>query len=81
MATLASEMELIWFQSLFFTGFGLSFNLWPSLTITGMYFPARRPLAHGFAAMAEGAVFLCALGPLNQQCFIRLSLSWLPEQI
>uniref|UniRef100_A0AAY4BVK8 Major facilitator superfamily (MFS) profile domain-containing protein n=1 Tax=Denticeps clupeoides TaxID=299321 RepID=A0AAY4BVK8_9TELE len=51
-------------------GFGLSFNLQPSLTIIGKYFQARRPVANGLA-MAGSPVFLCTLAPLNQFLFDR----------
>ncbi|MBN3276333.1 MOT2 protein, partial [Polyodon spathula] len=49
-------------------GFGLAFNLQPSLTIIGKYFLKRRPIANGLA-MAGSPVFLCALAPLNQFLF------------
>ncbi|XP_041080700.1 monocarboxylate transporter 2-like isoform X2 [Polyodon spathula] len=49
-------------------GFGLAFNLQPSLTIIGRYFLKRRPIANGLA-MAGSPVFLCALAPLNQFLF------------
>ncbi|XP_030634239.1 monocarboxylate transporter 2-like [Chanos chanos] len=49
-------------------GFGLSFNLQPSLTIIGTYFEQRRPLANGLA-MAGSPVFLSTLAPLNQFLF------------
>ncbi|XP_019911358.1 monocarboxylate transporter 2 isoform X2 [Esox lucius] len=49
-------------------GFGLSFNLQPSLTIIGKYFHVRRPLANGLA-MAGSPVFLCTLAPINQYLF------------
>ncbi|KAM9523735.1 monocarboxylate transporter 2-like [Salvelinus alpinus] len=49
-------------------GFGLSFNLQPSLTIIGKYFQVKRPLANGLA-MAGSPVFLCTLAPINQFLF------------
>ncbi|KAL1021028.1 hypothetical protein UPYG_G00007800 [Umbra pygmaea] len=49
-------------------GFGLAFNLQPSLTIIGKYFQAKRPMANGLA-MAGSPVFLFALSPLNQFLF------------
>ncbi|KAL0978552.1 hypothetical protein UPYG_G00172030 [Umbra pygmaea] len=49
-------------------GFGLSFNLQPSLAIIGKYFYAKRPVANGLA-MAGSPVFLCTLAPLNQFLF------------
>ncbi|KAJ8259762.1 hypothetical protein GJAV_G00173120 [Gymnothorax javanicus] len=49
-------------------GFGLSFNLQPSLTIIGKYFLVKRPIANGLA-MAGSPVFLCTLAPLNQLLF------------
>ncbi|KAJ7998963.1 hypothetical protein DPEC_G00210440 [Dallia pectoralis] len=49
-------------------GFGLSFNLQPSLAIIGKYFHVRRPLANGLA-MAGSPVFLCTLAPFNQYLF------------
>ncbi|KPP64598.1 monocarboxylate transporter 2-like [Scleropages formosus] len=54
-------------------GFGLSFNLQPSLTIIGKYFLAKRPVANGLA-MAGSPVFLSALAPLNQ--FLFDSFGW-----
>uniref|UniRef100_A0A8C7NJU1 Major facilitator superfamily (MFS) profile domain-containing protein n=1 Tax=Oncorhynchus mykiss TaxID=8022 RepID=A0A8C7NJU1_ONCMY len=49
-------------------GFGLSFNLQPSVTIIGKYFQVKRPLANGLA-MAGSPVFLCTLAPINQFLF------------
>uniref|UniRef100_A0A3P9AF79 Major facilitator superfamily (MFS) profile domain-containing protein n=1 Tax=Esox lucius TaxID=8010 RepID=A0A3P9AF79_ESOLU len=49
-------------------GFGLSFNLQPSLTIIGKYFQVKRPMANGLA-MAGSPVFLFTLAPLNQFLF------------
>ncbi|XP_071021670.1 monocarboxylate transporter 2-like [Oncorhynchus clarkii lewisi] len=49
-------------------GFGLSFNLQPSLTIIGKYFQVKRPIANGLA-MAGSPVFLSTLAPLNQFLF------------
>ncbi|KAG8577730.1 hypothetical protein GDO81_010277 [Engystomops pustulosus] len=49
-------------------GFGLAFNLQPSLTIIGKYFFKKRPIANGLA-MAGSPVFLSALAPLNQFLF------------
>ncbi|XP_066554115.1 monocarboxylate transporter 2 [Amia ocellicauda] len=49
-------------------GFGLAFNLQPSLTIIGKYFLIRRPIANGLA-MAGSPVFLSTLAPLNQFLF------------
>ncbi|KAF4096884.1 monocarboxylate transporter 2 [Onychostoma macrolepis] len=49
-------------------GFGLAFNLQPSLTIIGKYFLVKRPLANGLA-MAGSPVFLSILAPLNQFLF------------
>lgn len=54
-------------------GFGLSFNLQPSLTIIGKYFQAKRPMANGLA-MAGSPVFLSTLAPLNQ--FLFDSFGW-----
>ncbi|XP_056105967.1 monocarboxylate transporter 2 [Rhinichthys klamathensis goyatoka] len=51
-------------------GFGLAFNLQPSLTIIGKYFLVKRPLANGLA-MAGSPVFLSTLAPLNQFLFDR----------
>ncbi|KAM8973927.1 monocarboxylate transporter 2 [Pelodytes ibericus] len=49
-------------------GFGLAFNLQPSLTIIGKYFFKKRPIANGLA-MAGSPVFLSTLAPLNQFLF------------
>ncbi|XP_018417093.1 PREDICTED: monocarboxylate transporter 2-like [Nanorana parkeri] len=49
-------------------GFGLAFNLQPSLTIIGKYFCKKRPIANGLA-MAGSPVFLSTLAPLNQFLF------------
>uniref|UniRef100_A0A673IPI4 Monocarboxylate transporter 2-like n=1 Tax=Sinocyclocheilus rhinocerous TaxID=307959 RepID=A0A673IPI4_9TELE len=49
-------------------GFGLAFNLQPSLTIIGKYFLVKRPIANGLA-MAGSPVFLSTLAPLNQFLF------------
>ncbi|XP_063303031.1 monocarboxylate transporter 2 [Pelobates fuscus] len=49
-------------------GFGLAFNLQPSLTIIGKYFYKKRPIANGLA-MAGSPVFLSTLAPLNQFLF------------
>ncbi|KAM4748872.1 monocarboxylate transporter 2 [Rhinophrynus dorsalis] len=49
-------------------GFGLAFNLQPSLTIIGKYFFRKRPIANGLA-MAGSPVFLSTLAPLNQFLF------------
>ncbi|KAK7915792.1 hypothetical protein WMY93_011553 [Mugilogobius chulae] len=49
-------------------GFGLAFNLQPSLTIIGTYFQAKRPLANGLA-MTGSPVVLFTLAPLNQLLF------------
>uniref|UniRef100_A0AAY4E9Z8 Major facilitator superfamily (MFS) profile domain-containing protein n=1 Tax=Denticeps clupeoides TaxID=299321 RepID=A0AAY4E9Z8_9TELE len=49
-------------------GFGLAFNLQPSLTIIGTYFQVKRPMANGLA-MAGSPVFLFTLAPLNQFLF------------
>ncbi|KAL4655925.1 monocarboxylate transporter 2-like [Arapaima gigas] len=49
-------------------GFGLSFNLQPSLTIIGKYFLVKRPVANGLA-MAGSPVVLFTLAPLNQFLF------------
>ncbi|KAM4678536.1 monocarboxylate transporter 2 [Discoglossus pictus] len=49
-------------------GFGLAFNLQPSLTIIGKYFFKKRPIANGLA-MAGSPVFLSSLAPLNQFLF------------
>ncbi|XP_053572723.1 monocarboxylate transporter 2 [Bombina bombina] len=49
-------------------GFGLAFNLQPSLTIIGKYFFKKRPIANGIA-MAGSPVFLSTLAPLNQFLF------------
>ncbi|XP_077121490.1 monocarboxylate transporter 2-like [Ranitomeya variabilis] len=49
-------------------GFGLAFNLQPSLTIIGKYFFKKRPFANGIA-MAGSPVFLSTLAPLNQFLF------------
>ncbi|KAK7128615.1 hypothetical protein R3I94_016995 [Phoxinus phoxinus] len=51
-------------------GFGLAFNLQPSLTIIGKYFLVKRPIANGLA-MAGSPVFLSTLAPLNQFLFDR----------
>ncbi|XP_056430001.1 monocarboxylate transporter 2 [Hyla sarda] len=51
-------------------GFGLAFNLQPSLTIIGKYFFKKRPIANGMA-MAGSPVFLSTLAPLNQFLFNR----------
>lgn len=55
------------------TGFGLAFNLQPSLTIIGTYFQVKRPLANGLA-MTGSPVVLCTLAPLNQ--FLFDSFGW-----
>ncbi|XP_040199857.1 monocarboxylate transporter 2-like [Rana temporaria] len=52
-------------------GFGLAFNLQPSLTIIGKYFFKKRPIANGLA-MAGSPVFLSTLAPLNQFLFNKL---------
>ncbi|KAK1169174.1 monocarboxylate transporter 2-like [Acipenser oxyrinchus oxyrinchus] len=49
-------------------GFGLAFNLQPSLTMIGKYFFKKRPIANGLA-MAGSPVFLSTLAPLNQYLF------------
>ncbi|KTF90941.1 hypothetical protein cypCar_00013345 [Cyprinus carpio] len=49
-------------------GFGLAFNLQPSLTIISKYFLVKRPIANGLA-MAGSPVFLSTLAPLNQFLF------------
>ncbi|KAJ4933758.1 hypothetical protein JOQ06_006569 [Pogonophryne albipinna] len=49
-------------------GFGLAFNLQPSLTIIGTYFQIKRPLANGLA-MTGSPVVLFTLAPLNQWLF------------
>uniref|UniRef100_A0A8D0GYT5 Monocarboxylate transporter 2 n=1 Tax=Sphenodon punctatus TaxID=8508 RepID=A0A8D0GYT5_SPHPU len=49
-------------------GFGLAFNLQPSLTMIGKYFYKKRPIANGMA-MAGSPVFLSTLAPLNQFLF------------
>ncbi|KAM6977593.1 monocarboxylate transporter 2 [Aplochiton taeniatus] len=54
-------------------GFGLAFNLQPSLTIIGTYFQVKRPMANGIA-MAGSPVFLSTLAPLNQ--FLFDSFGW-----
>ncbi|XP_062315369.1 monocarboxylate transporter 2-like isoform X2 [Osmerus eperlanus] len=54
-------------------GFGLAFNLQPSLTIIGKYFLIKRPMANGLA-MAGSPVFLSTLAPLNQ--FLFDSFGW-----
>ncbi|XP_030589804.1 monocarboxylate transporter 2-like [Archocentrus centrarchus] len=54
-------------------GFGLAFNLQPSLTIIGTYFQAKRPLANGLA-MTGSPVVLSTLAPLNQ--FLFDSFGW-----
>ncbi|XP_035512910.1 monocarboxylate transporter 2 [Morone saxatilis] len=54
-------------------GFGLAFNLQPSLTIIGTYFQVKRPLANGLA-MTGSPVVLCTLAPLNQ--FLFDSFGW-----
>ncbi|KAK6488255.1 monocarboxylate transporter 2-like [Huso huso] len=51
-------------------GFGLAFNLQPSLTMIGKYFFKKRPIANGLA-MAGSPVFLSTLAPLNQYLFNR----------
>lgn len=55
-------------ELVYLPGFGLAFNLQPSLTIIGKYFLVRRPIANGLA-MAGSPVFLCTLAPLNQFLF------------
>lgn len=55
------------------TGFGLAFNLQPSLTIIGTYFQVKRPIANGLA-MTGSPVFLSTLAPLNQ--FLFDSFGW-----
>lgn len=54
------------------TGFGLAFNLQPSLTIIGTYFHIKRPLANGLA-MTGSPVVLFTLAPLNQLFLILLA--------
>ncbi|XP_040917964.1 monocarboxylate transporter 2 [Toxotes jaculatrix] len=54
-------------------GFGLAFNLQPSLTIIGTYFQVKRPLANGLA-MTGSPVVLSTLAPLNQ--FLFDSFGW-----
>ncbi|XP_056130389.1 monocarboxylate transporter 2-like [Lampris incognitus] len=54
-------------------GFGLAFNLQPSLTVIGTYFQVKRPMANGIA-MAGSPVFLSTLAPLNQ--FLFDSFGW-----
>ncbi|XP_033485225.1 monocarboxylate transporter 2 [Epinephelus lanceolatus] len=54
-------------------GFGLAFNLQPSLTIIGTYFQVKRPLANGLA-MTGSPVVLFTLAPLNQ--FLFDSFGW-----
>ncbi|KAM6924643.1 monocarboxylate transporter 2-like isoform 1-T1 [Xenentodon cancila] len=49
-------------------GFGLAFNLQPSLTIIGTYFHVKRPIANGLA-MTGSPVVLFTLAPLNQLLF------------
>ncbi|KAA0706877.1 Monocarboxylate transporter 2 [Triplophysa tibetana] len=49
-------------------GFGLAFNLQPSLTITSKYFLVKRPIANGLA-MTGSPVLLSVLAPLNQFLF------------
>ncbi|XP_018416348.1 PREDICTED: monocarboxylate transporter 1 [Nanorana parkeri] len=49
-------------------GFGLSFNLNPSLTMIGKYFFKKRPIANGLS-MAGSPVFLSTLAPLNQYLY------------
>ncbi|XP_061590734.1 monocarboxylate transporter 2 isoform X2 [Cololabis saira] len=49
-------------------GFGLAFNLQPSLTIIGTYFHVKRPVANGLA-MTGSPVVLFTLAPLNQLLF------------
>ncbi|XP_076022731.1 monocarboxylate transporter 2-like [Genypterus blacodes] len=49
-------------------GFGLAFNLQPSLTIIGTYFQVKRPIANGLA-MTGSPVVLFTLAPLNQFLF------------
>ncbi|XP_046881872.1 monocarboxylate transporter 2-like [Hypomesus transpacificus] len=49
-------------------GFGLSFNLQPSLTIIGKYFVVKRPIANG-VAMTGSPVFLSILAPFNRFLF------------
>uniref|UniRef100_A0A3P9DK55 Solute carrier family 16 member 7 n=1 Tax=Maylandia zebra TaxID=106582 RepID=A0A3P9DK55_9CICH len=54
-------------------GFGLAFNLQPSLTIIGTYFQVKRPMANGLA-MTGSPVILSTLAPLNQ--FLFDSFGW-----
>ncbi|XP_056589050.1 monocarboxylate transporter 2 isoform X2 [Triplophysa dalaica] len=49
-------------------GFGLAFNLQPSLTITAKYFLVKRPIANGLA-MTGSPVLLSVFAPLNQFLF------------
>lgn len=55
-------------KCLCFTGFGLAFNLQPSLTITAKYFLVKRPIANGLA-MTGSPVLLSVFAPLNQFLF------------